>query len=535
MQYDNGNLIDYDDDVLRPWVVLNSLHFTRYFFGETTKKRFIVSEHHRQVCNALDKVLKGEITKLIINIAPRYGKTELVVKHFIAKGLATNPAANFIHLSYSASLATDNSEAIKTIINCDAYKRLFNTRIKYGSDTKNKWRTEQGGGVYATSTLGQITGFGAGLVDSTANEIDLDDLRTPEEIAAEQATEQSAEQQPQIETIEDAIDTIQTGEMDENGAYLFGGAIVIDDPIKPEDALSDVVRERVNRRFETTIRNRVNSRKTPIIIIMQRLHEHDLCGYLHEIEPDEWTTLSLPCIIEDKDGNPQPLWPFKHTMRELDKIRQANSFVFETQYMQNPKPLEGLMYEHFKTYDAMPIESEPPTKKCYIDTADTGQDYLCAIFYDEYKSGCFVTDILFTDKPMEYTEVETPRRLIKNGTQEVIVESNNGGRGFARKVEENVRNMGDWKMQFATFTQTANKAVRIFSHSAEVQNMVHFPTPWATLWPSYHQAMTSYRKIGNNAHDDAPDATTGVVEYFQNGLELSLSEEENSEIEESIY
>ena len=82
----------------------------------------------------------------------------------------------------------------------------------------------------------------------------------------------------------------------------FAGAIIIDDPIKPEDALSDTVRERVNNRFETTIRNRVNSRKTPIIIIMQRLHEHDLCGYLQEIEPDEWTVITLPCITYDADG-----------------------------------------------------------------------------------------------------------------------------------------------------------------------------------------------------------------------------------------
>ena len=89
---------------------------------------------------------------------------------------------------------------------------MLETRVKYGSDTKAQWDTEQGGGVYATSTLGQITGFGAGEVDR----------------------------------------------VDEHGnplPYRFAGAIIIDDPIKPEDALSDVVRERVNRRFETTIRN----------------------------------------------------------------------------------------------------------------------------------------------------------------------------------------------------------------------------------------------------------------------------------------
>lgn len=473
-------------DITRAWTVDNPLNFTRYFFKKNGDRKFIVGDHHQRVCAALDGVLRGEIKKLIINIAPRYGKTELAVKNFIAMGMAINPASRFIHLSYSSALAQDNSVAVKDIVNSEAYKELFPTRIKYGSDTKCRWDTEQGGGLYATSTLGQITGFGAGAVD--------------------------VEGQP----------------------YSFAGAIVIDDPIKPEDALSDVIRERVNRRFETTIRNRVNSRNTPIIIIMQRLHERDLCGYLMDIEPDEWTVVSLPCVYEDEEGNPKPLWEFKHTLEELDKIRMANSFVYETQYLQNPKPLEGLMYEHFRTYETKPIEAHVPTKKAYIDTADTGEDWLCAICYDEFDSGCYVTDILFTKKSMEYTEPETARMLVRNGTQEVIIEANNGGRGFRRKVEEHVRTMGNWTMGFTDFTQTDNKHVRIFSHSAEVQNMVAFPKGWETMFPQYYAAMSSYRKEGRNEHDDAPDCTTGIVEFFQ-GTIRDYTDEEIQEIEDEIY
>lgn len=461
-------------ELTKAWTLRDPLNFTRYFFRENQKKRFIVGDHHRRVCDALKEVMEGRINRLIINIAPRYGKTELAVKNFIAMGLALNPAARFIHLSYSSDLAMDNSVAIKDIVNSEAYRRLYDVRVKYGSDTKSQWDTEQGGGVYATSTLGQITGFGAGALD------------VPGE------------------------------------PYRFSGAIVIDDPIKPEDALSDVVRERVNRRFETTIRNRVNSRNTPIIIIMQRLHEHDLCGYLKGIEPDDWTVVSLPCIEEDPEGNPRPLWPFKHTLEELDKIKAANPFVFETQYMQNPKPLEGLMYTAFKSYETTPIEVNSPRKKCYIDTADTGADYLCAICYDEYESGCYVTDVLFTNKQMEYTEPATARMLVKNDTQEVIVESNNGGRGFRRNVEHLVREMGNRSMAFRDFAQTANKASRIFTRSAEVQNMVYFPKGWEMMWPQYHNAMASYRKEGGNKHDDAPDCTTGVVEFFRSNRPIDL-------------
>ena len=476
----------------RMWVLANPLNFTRYFFKANGQKRFIVGDHHKTVCDALDRVLRGEVNKLIINIAPRYGKTELAVKNFIAMGLAINPASNFIHLSYSSDLAVDNSVAIKDIVNCEEYQRLFPTRVRHGSDTKAQWDTEQGGGVYATSTLGQITGFGAGEVDR------LDEQGNPL-------------------------------------PYSFAGAIVIDDPIKPEDALSDVVRERVNRRFETTIRNRVNSRSTPIIIIMQRLHEHDLCGYLQEIEPDDWTVVSLPCVTTDKHGHRQPLWPFKHTLEELEKIRLANSFVYETQYMQNPTPIEGLMYSHFKTYATMPIEAHLPRRKAYIDTADTGADWLCAICYEESESGCYVTDILFTNKSMEYTEPATARMLVRNQTQEAVVESNNGGRGFMRNVEANVRRLGDWGMAFTPLPQTANKQTRIFTNSSKVQNMVYYPEGWEDRWPQYAAAMKAYRKEGGNDHDDAPDCTTGIVERFGLNSHALLTDDEVARIEDEIY
>lgn len=473
-------------DILRAWTTKSTLNFTRYFFKAMQKKKFVIGEHHRRVCEALDKVLRGETRRLIINIAPRFGKTELAVKQFIAEGLAINPAAKFIHLSYSGNLAMDNSVAIKDIVKSEAYQQIFNTRIKDGSDTKNRWETEQGGGVYATSTLGQITGFGAGAVDVP------------------------------------------------NEPYKFAGAIVIDDPIKPEDALSDIMRERVNRRFETTIRNRVNSRNTPIIIIMQRLHENDLCGYLTSNEPEEWEVVSLPCIYTDDEGQPHSLWDFKFTLDELHKLKLINSFVFDTQYMQNPKPLEGLMYEHFRTYETLPVEAHLPTKRCYIDTADTGSDFLCAICYDEFEQGCFVTDVLFTNKSMEYTEPETARLLIRNNTQQVLIESNNGGRGFRRNVERLVRELGNNRMFFTDFTQTQNKAVRIFTHSAEVQNLVYFPSGWETLYPQYYSAMSAYRKEGRNEHDDAPDATTGIVENFRKGV-TQYTKEDIEAIEDEIY
>lgn len=468
----------YDaDDVLRSWILSDSLHFARYFFKLMNGgKRFVVGKHHRMICDKLNDVLTGKTRRLIINIAPRYSKSELVSRNFIAMGLAINPAAKFIHLSYSGDLALGNSVAVKDIVKSEDYQRLFGVEIAVGTDTKSQWNTTKGGGLYATSSFGQVTGFGAGAIENEGDE------------------------------------------------WQFGGAIVIDDPIKPADALSDNNREAVNLHFETTIRNRVNSRNTPIIIIMQRLHEHDLCGYLMELEPDEWEVLSVPCISYNEDGEEEALWPFKHTIEELHKIESANQFVFDTQYMQNPKPLEGLMYSKLRTYEVLPMEQS--IRKNYTDTADKGADFLCSVCYVETPSGMYVTDVLYTDKPMEYTEVKTAEMLLINGTQLVKVESNNGGEGFARNVEKNVRLQGTpvaLKMRFTSFFQGLNKNVRIFSHSAEVQNLIFFPSDWETRWPQFAQAVKGYRKVGRNAHDDAPDVLTGMVENFTPGVTTGVT------------
>ena len=284
----------------------DTLFATRYTFFHTEGRKFIIGEHHKLIGSALDKVFSGETKRLIITIAPRYSKTEMAVKTVIAKGMAINPKSKFIHLSYSDNLALDNSERTRDIINEDWYQSLFPyVKIKKDSKAKNKWLTTAGGGVLARSTAGQVTGFGAGNVD----------------------------EEDENEFISDIGNCLD-----------FNGAIIIDDPIKPEDASSSIMRDKVNQRFETTIRSRVNSRNTPIIIIMQRLHKNDLVGYLQATEPGVWTVLNLPAIITDENGNEAPLYPFKHTLEELYRIRSANRFVFQTQYMQDPKEISDKLW-----------------------------------------------------------------------------------------------------------------------------------------------------------------------------------------------
>lgn len=486
-------------ELLRLELLTSFEKYTKAMFKAQYHRSFIVAEHHKKMFLALQDVVDGNCKRLIINIAPRYGKTELVIKSFISWCFALNPKCRFLHLSYSDILVNDNSETIRSIMLEQLYTTLFpQSALASEKGSAKRWKTKAGGELYAVSTQGQVTGFGAGNVD-----ID-----------------------PELEKMDGgnnifAFDDHTNEMLNMIGATtnIFQGAIVIDDPIKPEDAESDIVRERINMRFENTIRNRTNSRDTPIIIIMQRLHEHDLCGYLQEIEPDEWTVLSLPAIQTDPEtGEEHALWPMKHTLEELYKMRALNPVVFDTQYMQDPTPKEGLMYaEGFRTYrrEELPTGSKAIQKWNYTDTADTGADDLCSICFINTPEYVYVTDVLFTDAPMEITEAKNAEMLTRNQTVEALIESNNGGRGYARNVKRILRvDMKNFRCAIRTFTQTENKKTRIYTNSACVMNDILFPEGWERRWPKFYNALMSYRKDNKkrNQHDDAPDALTGVYE-----------------------
>jgi predicted phage terminase large subunit-like protein len=482
-------------ELLRLELLASLEKYTRAMFKAQYHRSFVVNQHHKMIFKALQDVVDGKITKLKINMPPRYSKTEIAVKSFISWCFALNPVCRFLHLSYSDLLVNDNSATVRNIMMEPLYKELFpDAALEKEKGSSTRWRTVKGGELYAVSTQGQVTGFGAGHVDEEEN-----------------LTEEDYQGLTFDSTLNEVLHLIDAR------TNIFNGAILIDDPVKPEDAESDVVRERINQRFENTIRNRTNSRNTPIIIIMQRLHEHDLCGYLDEIEPGEWTTLSLPAIQVDEEGNENALWPMKHTLEELHKMRAINPLVFDTQYMQDPKPKEGLMYPEFKTYvpEQLPTGRDAYKRWNYTDTADTGADHLCSICFIDTPEYAYVTDVYFTDAPMEVTEPKTAEMLALNLTVKAKIEANNGGRGFARSVKKHLRvDMRSFRCSIEPFTQTNNKYVRIYTQSANVMNDILFPIGWEKKWPKFYNALTSYRKDNKkrSQHDDAPDALTGVYE-----------------------
>ena len=123
-----------------------------------------------------------------------------------------------------------------------------------------------------------------------------------------------------------------------------------------------------------------------------------------------------------------------------------------------------------------------------------------------------MVDVIYTQEPNEVTEVICAERFKLYNVNISYIESNAGGRAFARNVERICRDIGNNKTSIKTFHQSKNKQARIKSNSSTVMNTVVFPDNWAVKWPQYYDAMTGYLATGSNKIDDAPDATTGIVE-----------------------
>jgi len=298
------------------------LEFTNYFFAIRTGRKFELSQpegresHYITICRALMKVMKGETKRLIINVPPRYGKTELLI-HFVAWALSQYPDSNFLYVSYSLGLAKKQTKTIRSIVSTKEYRDIFEVGISGETSAQGNFETTNGGTVYAAGADGEITGRGAGI----------------------------------------------------KGSKRFGGCIVIDDIHKPSEVSSDTIRQSVNDWYFNTLQSRLNDpEKTPIIMIGQRLHEDDLCANL--IKSGDWETVIIPAL--DVAGN--VLHPKMHSREALAKMQNTMPYVFSSQYQQDPMPAGGGIFKTDWFYIA---EEEPNILTTFItaDTAETDKSY----------------------------------------------------------------------------------------------------------------------------------------------------------------
>jgi predicted phage terminase large subunit-like protein len=214
----------------------------------------------------------------------------------------------------------------------------------------------------------------------------------------------------------------------------------------------------------------------------------------------------------DPRSHGDALWPDRHSRHRLEMKKEQDEEIFESLYQGDPKPAKGMLYANgFGEYDSFP--DVIVDRVAYIDTADQGSDNMAAIFaaVDKNKR-LYVTDIVYTADSVEYTEPLTASKIIQNATNTVYVESNSGGKQFARNIERIIREQG-CRTAIKWFHQSSNKEARIITNASRAMNNVVFPRGWKTEWREFANDLLTFKKLFRaNKHDDAPDALTGLIE-----------------------
>lgn len=283
--------------------------------------------------------------------------------------------------------------------------------------------------------------------------------------------------------------------------------MIIDDLIKTDkEAYNELLLEEHQNWFTNTMLSRTET-GFKIIVVMTRWTTNDLAGFILDKYKDNVIHINYKAIQDDGS------MLCEEVLNREDfefKTQEMNKEIVEANYNQICIDEKGRLYKNLKTYNVSP---EFGTIYAYIDTADTGNDFLCACVYGLLNKEPYIIDVLFTDKGMEVTEDECADLLFRNNVNLAYIESNNGGRGFARNVKRILRERyKSNKCVIKPFTQTANKQSRILSSSYWVMEHIYFPFNWANRFSEYYKHITRYQKKGKNAHDDGPDVLAGIYD-----------------------
>lgn len=293
----------------------NLLHYARWIFSEFYEVEFLESWYHELLCKVLMAVCEGREKRVIINIPPSYGKTEFAVKLFVSWVLGKKPNYRFIYISYSDDLATKTPAETKQIISSEAYKKVFGEK-RFSKKADQEWYINEngmnGGGMYSSTIAGGVTGFHSDI-------------------------------------------------------------LIIDDPMKAIEKNLSSSRELVKNFYTGTAKTRLrkSNPNSAIIVIMQRLHEDDLVGYLLREEKEEWLHINLTGIEDKKvvyefedfkyirKAN-EPLNDRFESKEDLKKQRESMREDWYSQYMQDPQRIETgyIVEEDFVSISSWEIQEE---------------------------------------------------------------------------------------------------------------------------------------------------------------------------------
>jgi predicted phage terminase large subunit-like protein len=288
------------------------------------------------MADSVQQLYRGDIRRLIVNLPPRHLKSIVMTVTQIAWWIGKSPGANIMLVCYGQSLAEDLLRRVKDVIAHPWYQRAFPAVCIGRVNSAHRLETTRGGRIFATSLGGVFTGMGADL-------------------------------------------------------------IVVDDPLKAQDALSDARRARANQTFDEALLSRLNDPgEGRVVVVMQRLHEDDLAGHL--LRRGGWTHIHVPIVAEESIIYPRAeamamrrlpghiIDAQRTPLPVIDELRRTvGGVIFEAQYQQNPQPAAGL----FLPLDNLGIYNEPLPLEAY-DALAVGCDTAMAVGDDNDYTACVV-------------------------------------------------------------------------------------------------------------------------------------------------
>jgi predicted phage terminase large subunit-like protein len=449
------------------------LDFTTY-----TKPDYEVNWHHRKVCEALDKMVSGDIKRLMIFMPPRNGKSELGSRRFPAYVLGKDPDAQIISASYSADLASRMNRDVQRIIDSEEYGEIFpqvslngsNVRtIANGSYLRNSDIFEVVGhkGVYKSSGIGGgITGMG----------------------------------------------------------MTYG---IIDDPFKNrKEAESKTVRNAVWDWYTSTFYTRLE-KGARILIILTRWHEDDLAGRLlkqaeEDPEAEQWTVINYPAIAEEPLDETDPreigeaLWPSKYSLEDLKKIKVAvGTYEWSALFQQKPSPSEGniLNRNWWQFYKQAPERFDEVIQSwdcAFKDNDDS--DYVVGQVWGKKGADKYLIDQVRgrMDMPATMQAIRTlsakhPRARAK------LIEDKANGSAVIQMLKRQVSGL-------IPVNPEGGKIVRAAAASPDVEaGNVFLPDPSIAPW--IHDFIEEAASFPNGSNDDMVDCFSQALNYWHVPIE----------------
>ena len=419
---------------------------------------FLPNWHLDAMTYAAELVIRGKTKRLITTVPPRHLKSIIFSVALPAFPLGQDPTKRVICVSYSNELAVKHANDFRVVINSDWYRRVFpRTRVSAEKDNQNEIMTTARGYRLATSLNGTLTGRGANV-------------------------------------------------------------IVLDDPQKPDEALSEAYRNSAGRWFDTTLLSRLDSKSEgAVVLVMQRLHEDDLVGRL--IEKGGWHHLKIAAIAEQEECIPigtnrhyrrrvgTAIDPRRESIEDLDRLRQSmGELFFSAQYQQEPIPLAGnlIKAEWFKKYDVTPTPQYNDLLVISVDTAmkgDPAADYSVATVWLSRGDYCYLLDLWRERVDFPSLKRAVQRLREKYPGASLLIEDKGSGTSLIQELKEN-------DIAAIPITPDGDKQSRLAKVSARFEaGAVFFPEarPWLDAFKA------ELLGFPNSRYDDQVDSVSQAL------------------------